>query len=98
MRKYVWGLWSVCGCIVEKVVGYGGIKHSVWVGVSQAGYSLGIFTWFYTHLHYTHIHSLRACFFSIKGCLSSFSTTLIITTTWYKHNIFINSVCGKAAI
>ena len=98
MLRFVCGLWIVCGCFVDTLLRFLVFTHTVLVGFGSTGYSMGLYAQLNPCVLGSTIHKFRVYFSSVGFGFSSFSTSLIITTSWYKNNFFISSLCGKAAI
>ncbi len=98
MRSFVCGLWNGCGRFVDTKLRFEDFMHNNLAPRVVAGYRFGVFTQFFTCITRVSIHRLNTCFSSVSFGFSSFSTPLIITTSWYKNNFFISSLCGKAAV
>lgn len=98
MLRFACGLWIGCGRFVDTKLRIEGFTHNSLAPRVMAGYRFGVFTQFFTCITSVSIHRLKACFTSVILGFSSFSTPLIITTSWYKNNFFISSLCGKVAI
>ena len=98
MLRFGCGLWIGCGRFVDTMLRFLGFTHTALVGLVSVGYSTGLYTQFNPCVLGSTIHKFRVYFPSVIFGFSSFSTSLIITTPWYKNNFFISSLCGKVAI
>ena len=98
MRSFICGLWNGCGHFVDTMLRFLGFTHTSLVGLVSTGYSTGLYAQFRPCVLGSTIHKFRVYFPSVILGFSSFSTPLIITTSWYKNNFFISSMCGKAAV
>lgn len=98
MLRFACGLWIGCGCFVDTMLCFLVFTHTALVGFVSTGYSMGLYAQLNPCVLGSTIHKFRVYFSSVILGFSSFSTPLIITTSWYKNNFFISSLCGKADV
>ena len=84
MLRFACGLWIGCGRFVDTKLRIEVFTHNSLAPRVVGGYRFGVFTQFFTCITSVSIHQLKACFSSVILGFSSFSTSLIITTPWYK--------------
>ncbi len=98
MPSLVCGLWRGCEWAVDRLLDFIGLTHNTVNRIVVVEYIYGVFTQLLPWVYRTTIHYCLSYSSPVILGFSSFSTSLIITTSWYKNNFFISSLCGKAAI